>query len=310
MFDPEGSISGGEFWQVRYDEPLARHTSWRIGGPAKRFFSPADIDDLARFLSGLPVEEPLLWLGLGSNLLVRDGGFSGTVIHTGSHLQAVAPLAAYTVRAEAGVPCPKLARACASLGLSDTEFLAGVPGTLGGALAMNAGAFGGETWDRVIAVETLDRQGVRRIREPHEYRIGYRQVAGPPLEWFVAAHLRLSPGDRFRSLERIKALLDQRNRTQPIGLPSAGSVFRNPPGDHAARLIDACGLKGARVGQAMVSEKHANFIINLGGATAMDVERLIKRVADTVEQIQGVRLVPEVHIVGEPLGTQAEVGQG
>jgi UDP-N-acetylmuramate dehydrogenase len=202
-----------------------------------------------------------------------------------------------------------VARACARWGLTGIEFLAGIPGTLGGALAMNAGAFGGETWERVIAVETLDRQGIRRIREPRDFQIGYRQVAGPPDEWFIAAHLQLSLGDRFQSLARIKALVERRNSTQPIGLPSAGSVFRNPPADHAARLIEACGLKGARVGRAMVSEKHANFIINLGGATAVDVESLMSRVADTVEYVHGVRLIPEVHIVGELLKGEGEVGQ-
>jgi UDP-N-acetylmuramate dehydrogenase len=290
---------------LRYDEPLSRHTTWRVGGPARRFYIPADADDLARFLGLLSPEEPLLWLGLGSNLLVRDGGFHGTVINTCGLLQRVERLSASTLRFEAGVPCPKAARVSADLGLSGIEFMAGIPGTVGGALAMNAGAFGGETWEHVVMVETVDRAGVRRLRAPGDYRVGYRQVEGPGREfgeclgeWFLAGHFELSPDDAGAG-KRIKALLARRNSTQPLGLASAGSTFRNPPGDHAARLIEACGLKGVREGSACVSEKHANFIINTGGATAADIERLMARVADTVESRYGMRLTPEVHIVGE-----------
>ena len=194
----------------------------------------------------------------------------------------------------------------AELGLSGIEFMAGIPGTVGGALAMNAGAFGGATWEHAVMVETVDRAGVRRLRAPIDYRAGYRQVEGPGREfgeclgeWFLAGHFELSPDDAGAG-KRIKALLARRNSTQPLGLASAGSTFRNPPGDHAARLIEACGLKGVRGGGACVSEKHANFIINTGGATAADIERLMARVADTVESRYGMRLTPEVHIVGEP----------
>jgi len=285
--------------ELRLDEPMARHTSWRAGGAAARFYRPADLDDLALFLSGLPADEPLLWLGLGSNLLVRDGGVRGTVIYTQGGLDRLERTAACTVRAEAGVACAKVARFCARLGLAGAEFLAGIPGTMGGALAMNAGAFGGETWARVVEVETVDRHGVRRTRSRDDYQVGYRSVQGPAGEWFLAAHLRLEAEDSAAIQARIKALLDQRGRSQPIGLPSCGSVFRNPDGDHAARLIEAAGLKGTCIGPACVSDKHANFIVNTGNARAADIEALIEHVRRTVQEKYGVELQPEVRIVGE-----------
>lgn len=285
--------------ELLYDEPMACHTSWRVGGPARRFYRPADIEDLADFLRGVPEDEPLLWLGLGSNLLVRDAGFRGTVIATYGMLNKLEFLNEHTLRAEAGVACAKAARFSVGRSLTGIEFLAGIPGTIGGALAMNAGAFGGETWNRVRAVEVINRRGERRTRMPEEYRIGYRSVRGPDGEWFLAAHLGLVPGDGEAALARIKELLEQRGRTQPIGEASCGSVFRNPPEDHAARLIEAAGLKGKRLGGACVSEKHANFIINTGGATAAEIEALIRLVAETVERVHGVRLQTEVVVVGE-----------
>ena len=281
-----------------HNEPLARHTSWRVGGPARQFYTPADLDDLANFLATLPGDEELLWLGLGSNLLVRDGGFLGTVIATFGGMNELNMLDAQTLRAEAGVSCAKVARYMAKHGLIGGEFLAGIPGSLGGALAMNAGAWGGETWQSVVAAETVDRHGERRLRQPSEYEIGYRHVRGPVDEWFIAAQLRFAPGDTADAQARIKVLLERRAATQPTNQPSCGSVFRNPPGDHAARLIEACGLKGACIGKACVSEKHANFIINTGAARAADIEALIAQVRETVECEQGVRLETEVRIVG------------
>ncbi len=284
---------------LKLNEPMARHTSWRVGGPAERYYEPAELDDLADFLAQLPDNEPLTWVGLGSNLLVRDGGIRGTVIMTSGLLKEIELLDEGLVRAEAGVACAKVARFCARHHLVGAEFLAGIPGTMGGALAMNAGAFGGETWQHVVAVETIDSRGGRHLRQPEEFRIGYRRVVGVTGEWFVAAHLHLQRGDTEAATARIKELLERRGATQPIGLPSCGSVFRNPEGDHAARLIEACGLKGRCIGGACVSEKHANFIINTGTATAADIEALIGQVAAEVECRHGVQLVREVHIIGE-----------
>ena len=282
------------------DEPMSKHTSWRIGGPADRYYQPADIADLSLFLSQLPENEPVYWLGLGSNLLVRDGGIRGTVIATSGVVDGLEQIDKKTVRAEAGVACAKVARFCARAGLSGAEFLAGIPGTMGGALAMNAGAFGGETWEVITAVETLDQQGQCQHRQPEDFDIAYRHVTGPKGEWFVAAQLQLEPGGEPEVLQaRIKALLAKRGDSQPTSLPNAGSVFRNPEGDFAARLIEACGLKGQCEGAACVSDKHANFIINTGGATAYDVETLIERIMQEVEEKQAVQLQREIHIVGE-----------
>ena len=293
---------------MRLHEPMARHTSWRVGGAADCYYKPADVDDLACLLAQLTEEEPLLWLGLGSNLLVRDGGIRGLVVATSGMLNGLERLDNGRVRVEAGVGCPKVARFCGRQGLVGAEFLAGIPGTMGGALAMNAGAFGGETWPLVQAVETLDRHGRRFLRTPDEFEIGYRHVQGPAGEWFIAAHLSLQTGDAALSQARIKALLGQRGDTQPTGLPSGGSVFRNPPGDHAGRLIEACGLKGFCMGGACVSEKHANFFINTGTATAADLEALINHVRTEVESRQGVTLKTEVHIVGEALANPSRGG--
>jgi UDP-N-acetylmuramate dehydrogenase len=285
--------------ELRFDEPMAEHCSWRAGGRARRYYRPADLDDLCCFLADLEPREPLLWLGLGSNLLVRDGGFAGTAIATLGALNELEWLDAETLRAGSGVTCSKVARLTAQAGLVGAEFLAGIPGTLGGALAMNAGAFGGETWERVAVVETVNREGRVNTRLPADYHIGYRSVQGPPGEWFVAAHLRLEPGDAQAAQARIRALLLRRGETQPTREPSCGSTFRNPPGDFAARLIEAAGLKGAVIGGARVSGKHANFIINTGGATAADIEELIRFIQDRVERASGVRLETEVRIVGE-----------
>ena len=286
--------------QWQFDEPLSRHTSWRVGGPARRLYRPADADDLVEFMRRLDPDEPLLWLGLGSNLLVDDAGFPGTVILTQGTLDILERRGNDRVYAQAGVSSAKLARFAARHDLTGIEFLAGIPGTLGGALAMNAGAWGGETWSFVRRVWTLDRQGQVHERTADEYEPAYREIRGPEGEWFLAAELELTPGDGAASLARIRELLDQRAATQPVGQPSCGSVFRNPPGDHAARLIDSLGLKGTRIGGAEVSSIHANFIINRGGATATDIARLIEQIQQTVERHTGIRLMPEVRrIVGE-----------
>jgi len=285
--------------RVHRDEPMSRHTSWHVGGPADAWFVPRDLDDLSWFLSQLPAEVPVTWVGLGSNLLVRDGGIRGVVVCPHGALNSLERLDATHVRAEAGVACARIGRQCVRWGLGPAEFFAGIPGTLGGALAMNAGAWGGETWRCVVEVETIDRAGVRRRRPAPDYEVGYRRVVAPaPGEWFVAATL-VFEARPDASTESIRALLERRLASQPIGEWSCGSVFTNPPGDHAARLIESAGLKGFRVGGAAVSTKHANFIINQGTATAADLEAVIEHVRQTVERVHGVRLRPEVRVVGE-----------
>jgi UDP-N-acetylmuramate dehydrogenase len=284
--------------RVSRNEPMSRHTSWHVGGPADLFYTPVDVADLAAFLQSLEPTTPILWIGLGSNLLVRDGGVRGAVIDTHGVFDELERLDAHEVWCGSGVACAKLAKQCIKWGLGPAEFFAGIPGTLGGALAMNAGAFGGETWSHVLEVATLDRFGVRRRRPRSDYSVGYRHVVGPANEWFLGAKLRFELKPSV-SNEDIRLLLARRKATQPIGEWSCGSVFTNPPGDHAARLIDTAGLKGFRIGGARVSEMHANFIVNDGTATAGDIERLIEHVQATVGRVHGVKLTPEVRMVGE-----------
>lgn len=249
---------------LRLNEALSDYTSWHVGGVAKQSYKPADLADLANFLPTLPATETIVWLGLGSNVLIRDGGISGTVILTQGALKEMT-IQKGVVRAEAGVTCAKLAKFCARQHLGRAAFFAGIPGTVGGALAMNAGAFSDETWPHVALVETIDRNGVIRQRVPEDFHIAYREVRRPAEEWFVAGHFIFPPGDESQAKQHIRDLLHKRDETQPIGQFSCGSVFRNPPGDHAARLIESCGLKGKKIGGSWVSTKHANFIINGGG---------------------------------------------
>jgi UDP-N-acetylmuramate dehydrogenase len=284
------------------NEPMRRHTSWRVGGPADLFYEPASVAELQEILASLPSGVPLLWLGLGSNLLVRDGGVRGVVIATGALPRELERLDGGRVRAGAGLPCALLARQCVRWQLGPAAFFAGIPGSVGGALAMNAGAFGGETWTHVERVATIDRAGKLHDRERGEFTVGYRSVQGPPTEWFLSATFALAPDATTSS--GLKAMLTRRNATQPLRLPSCGSVFRNPPGDHAGRLIESAGLKGSRIGGAVVSEKHANFIVNDGDATAADVEQLIERVRTEVEKASGLRLELEVRVVGELQGAR------
>ncbi len=284
--------------RIHRNEPMSRHTSWRVGGPADIYFQPANTAELGEFLRHLPPQTPILWVGLGSNLLVRDGGIRGAVVSTHGSFDELRRIDDSRVYAEAGVHCARLAKQCVKWGLGPAEFFSGIPGTVGGALAMNAGAFGGETWRHVEEVETVDRNGELRRRPASDYRTGYRSVQGPVDEWFVAVRLRFEvrPGANG---DDIRALLARRKQSQPVGELSCGSVFTNPAGDHAARLIESAGLKGYRIGGARVSEKHANFIINDGSAAASDLEQLIEYVTRAVETKHGIRLHPEVRIVGE-----------
>lgn len=286
---------------------MSRYTSWRAGGRVERMYQPAGLQDLAAFLRILPAAEPLIAVGLGSNLLVRDGGVRGTVLLLHAALSELRLEADGAIYAQAGVPGAKLARFAANNNLRGAEFFAGIPGTVGGMLAMNAGCYGSETWNVVERVQTVDRSGCLHERLPTEYEIGYRHLqrkdeatdSSLSPEIFVGAWFRLDKGDGEISRKEIKALLGKRIASQPLNLPNAGSVFRNPQGDHAARLIESCGLKGRVKGGAQVSEKHANFIVNLGNASAADIENLIIEVRSVVLQKTGIALQPEVRIIGE-----------
>ncbi len=285
--------------RLLHNEKLAKYTSWRVGGPADKLYIPLDRQDLCEFIKALPASEPVFWMGLGSNLLVRDGGIRGTVINTKGRLKEMKLAEDGSVYVEAGVPCAHVARFCAEQGLIGAEFLAGIPGTIGGALKMNAGAFGGETWAIVKQVEMINRAGKISPRYPADFKVSYRSVKGIENEWFLSCRLELPQGDTAASQQKIKGLLEKRAQTQPTNQPSCGSVFKNPQGDYAARLIEQAGLKGVAIGGACVSTKHANFIVNTGNATAADIEDLIHTIQHKVKEHQGVELLTEVCMVGE-----------
>lgn len=319
MSEPGQFIAEGLRGELRLDVPMRKHTSWRAGGDAQRMYRPADLNDLVAFMRTLPAGEPLYPVGLGSNLLVRDGGLRGTVLLMHGALSELRLEADGSVYVEAGVPGAKLARFASLHNLRGAEFFAGIPGTVGGMLAMNAGCYGSEIWEKVLRVQVVTRGGELQERTPQDYEIGYRSVVKRETgnvkreqdtfhlspftfheeEFFVSATMKFEQGDGETARQQIKELLSKRIASQPLNLPNAGSVFRNPPGDHAARLIQQCGLKGKRIGGAQVSEKHANFIVNTGDATAADIEDLINEVRQTVAAQTGVQLHPEVRIIGE-----------
>lgn len=296
--------------ELSLNEPMDRHTSWRVGGKTQQFYKPADLQDLAAFLCSLSIDEHIHFVGLGSNLLVRDGGIAGTVVALHGQLDDLHIMDCNEsnglIYAGAGVACAKLARFAVKNGLVGMEFFAGIPGTVGGALAMNAGCFGEETWRKIEYVQIVHRSGQIYCRETSEYTIGYRSVnlshedkQEYGSEWFAGGYFRLLRGNTVESQQKIKHLLAQRINSQPLNQPNAGSVFRNPPNDYAARLIESCGLKGKMIGGAMVSTKHANFIVNTNNACAADIETLIQLVQEEVKRKSSIELVCEVHIVGE-----------
>ena len=286
--------------KVIANEPMSRHTSWRAGGVARSYALPQTLSQLQQLMASLPAQENIEWLGLGSNTLVRDGGYPGTIVATQNVMNELRMLDEVTVLVGAGVADAKLARFCKQHGLGGAEFFAGIPGLVGGALFMNAGAWGGDTWSQVVSVETMNRAGEIKQRMREEFDVSYRHVGNINGEWFVSATMRFTPqgNDRTEAID-IKDLLARRARSQPTGLASCGSVFRNPEGDHAARLIESCGLKGQRIGGAVVSEKHANFIINDNHASAEDIESLIELIQQRVENQCGIMLQTEVRIIGE-----------
>lgn len=287
--------------KILENEPMSRHTSWRAGGVAKQYVQADTLEALATFIATLPKNEALLWLGLGSNTLVRDGGFNGTVIATQGVMSQLELIDEDTVYVGAGVAGAKLARFCSKHKLVGAEFFAGIPGLVGGALAMNAGAWGSETWPLIVEVETINRKGELNKRKASEFKYSYRHVAGPKEEWFVSATLKLEKKNEKNNTIEIKQLLAKRAATQPTGVASCGSVFRNPEGAYAAQLIEDCQLKGVRIGGAVVSEKHANFIVNDNNASASDIESLIRLIQKTVKEKHGVSLQPEAQIVGDAL---------
>jgi UDP-N-acetylmuramate dehydrogenase len=301
MSEPSRFLANELRGELRQAESMQRHTSWRAGGVAELMYKPADLADLQVFLRSVSADELLMAVGLGSNLLVRDGGYRGTVLLMHAALTELKLQEDGLIYVQAGVPGAKLARFAAREGRQGAEFFAGIPGTMGGMLAMNAGCYGSETWQHVVKVQVLTRRGELVERSPAEYEIGYRHAVQREAseEFFVGAWLSFEQGDGKVAIENIKALLAKRISSQPLNLPNAGSVFRNPPGDHAARLIELCGLKGMCIGGAQVSEKHANFIVNTGGATAADIESLIDEVRGKVAAETGVQLHPEVKIVGD-----------
>ncbi len=290
--------------ETRLNEPMAKHVTWRAGGNANRVFTPIHLQALCEAMPLIGSTEPIVFVGLGSNLLIRDGGFDGTVIFTHRALTGV-DLIEQTktygvIEAGAGIPSPHIARFAANNSLAGAEWLAGVPGTIGGALAMNAGCYGSETWPCIVCTKTIDRNGNLHVRTSRDFDLSYRHVEAKQMhdEWFVSAQMKFAFGDKDTARSRIKELLAKRVATQPLNLPNAGSVFRNPPNDFAARLIESCGLKGFQIGGAQVSTKHANFIVNIADASAQDIESIIEQVQTVVKEKTNIALIKEVRVIG------------
>lgn len=312
--------------KIKFNVSLSKYTSYRVGGYAKMYFKPSSLEELVSVIKQLPLTEEIFWLGLGSNVLIRDGGLEGVVIHTNNVLNDIEidnhTAEGIFVKIGAGVSCAKIAKFCVQHHLPNGIWFAGIPGTMGGALSMNAGAFGGETWRHVVKVEVINRYGIINTRFPKDYVISYRSVVNKFInnhenltlcdmrnnknqEWFVGATLFFPFVDSSRCLkeklqQEIRYLLQKRKSTQPIGTLNCGSVFKNPSGYHAGQLIESVGLKGKKVGGAFVSYKHANFIINSGSATAKEIEQLINIIKNEVMKIYKIHLETEVKIIGNP----------
>jgi UDP-N-acetylmuramate dehydrogenase len=303
---------------LQFNEPLSRYTTWRIGGEAECFYQPENEIDLQRVLKVLPQDTAIFWIGLGSNLLVRDGGVKGLIIYTNGVLNKLEidcldseEKTECIITAQAGVACAIFARKAANNNINGAEFLSGIPGTMGGALVMNAGAFGGETWRHVVNVKMINQQGEIFSRTPDDFNVKYRHVDFKEntsservgQEWFLSGTFRFEKDEQGlkQSKQAIKKLLTRRAETQPTKQANAGSVFKNPENDYAARLIEACGLKGLSINNAQISPKHANFIINNGHAQAKDVEVLIDKIKETVLEQCGIKLETEVRIIGQSL---------
>ncbi len=314
--NPKMQTQANDSVRLTKNVPLADYTTWHVGGVADLLFQPHSLEELQEFLAKFAItnpDTPIHWLGLGSNVLIRDGGIRGLVILTNSgsniglnNYELITTSShGKLISCEAGVPCAKLAKFLAKNDYPSGAFLAGIPGTMGGALAMNAGCYGSETWDHVIKVDVMDRAGQIIELKPSDFEISYRTVKIKSTQnnlqefWFVRAYMQFMQDDSISGVQAIKSLLQKRTSQQPIGQFSGGSVFRNPPGKFAGKLIEEAGLKGYTIGGAEISPKHANFIINNKTATAKDIEDLIIHAQNVVFANTGINLETEVRFIGE-----------
>jgi UDP-N-acetylmuramate dehydrogenase len=286
--------------RVLFDESMARHTSFRVGGPADALIYPENAAEIAAVVLWCAQQDiPWIVIGNGTNLLVRDGGIRGVVLKLSERMHGIA-VEQNRLTAQAGASLTAAARAALAASLTGLEFASGIPGSVGGAVVMNAGAYGGAMEQVVRRVEVMDPDGAVRWLDGVEMRFGYRHSRCAEERLTVlAAEMELNPGDADLIEARMRELAAQRREKQPLNLPSAGSTFKRPEGHFAGKLIEEAGLKGERVGGAQISELHAGFIVNMGGATAADILALMQRVADAVERRTGIRMEPEVRILGE-----------
>jgi UDP-N-acetylmuramate dehydrogenase len=285
---------------IEANAPMAPLSWFRTGGPAQVLFAPADEEDLAYFLTNLDAELPVFVVGLGSNLLVRDGGMPGVVIRLGKGFADVAVGRELEIRAGAGAPDVKVARAAAEAGIAGLSFLRGIPGTIGGALRMNGGAYGGETKDVLVEARGVRRSGERVAYDNVGMGFTYRHAGVPEDVIFTQARFKGTPGDSKAILAEMNAITEARSSTQPVNTRTGGSTFKNPPGKKAWELVDAAGCRGLRRGDAQVSEMHCNFLINHGSATAADIEGLGEEVRRRVREVSGIELEWEIKRVGLP----------
>ncbi|MBS7697915.1 MULTISPECIES: UDP-N-acetylmuramate dehydrogenase [unclassified Chelatococcus] len=284
--------------KLEANAPMAPLSWFRTGGPAQVLFTPVDEDDLSLFLAQAPRELPLVVIGLGSNLLVRDGGVPGIVIRLGKGFGEIAVEDDHHVRAGAAAPDVKVARVAAEAGIDGLAFLRGIPGAIGGALRMNGGAYGGETSDALVKARALDRTGARHELTAAEMGFSYRHCDAPEDFIFVEGVFAGRPGDPAEILARMNAITEARASSQPVNTRTGGSTFKNPAGAKAWELVDRVGGRGLKQGMAQVSEMHCNFLVNLGGATAADIEGLGEELRRRVRETAGVELEWEIRRIG------------
>jgi UDP-N-acetylmuramate dehydrogenase len=289
------------------NQPLADLTWFRVGGPAQVLFMPEDEADLSYFLRELPVEIPVTTIGLGSNLIVRDGGVAGVVVRLGRGFGEVT-VEGTSIRAGAAVPDVKVARAAQEAGIAGLSFLRGIPGSIGGALRMNGGAYGGETKDVLVEARGVDRGGNVHTYSNAEMHFGYRHCGVADEVIFTQAVFAGRPGDAAAIAAEMNKITESREATQPVKSRTGGSTFKNPPGHKAWQLVDAAGCRGLRIGDAQVSEMHCNFLINLGSATAAEIETLGETVRERVKKNSGIELSWEIKRIGVPRDAADKAG--